>query len=81
MKSKWSIFVLACWVLVCLTGCGGDLETQRSVMIRGKLSGVKTLPVSPAVSRELGMGLRPGGHLPEGIARLRECVLEFIGEL
>lgn len=51
------------------------------MMIRGKLSGVKTLPVSPAVSRELGMGLRPGGHLPEGIARLRECVLEFIGEL
>ena len=32
MKSKWSIFVLACWVLVCLTGCGGDLETQRSVL-------------------------------------------------
>lgn len=32
MKSKRSIFVLACWVLVCLTGCGGDLETQRSVL-------------------------------------------------
>lgn len=26
-------------------------------------------------------GPAPGGHLPEGIARLRECVLEFIGEL
>ena len=43
--------------------------------------GLQTLPVSPSVSRELGMGLRPGGHMPEGIARLRECVLEFIGEL
>lgn len=50
-------------------------------LVERMLSGVKTLPVSPAVSRELGMGLRPGGHLPEGIARLRECVLEFIGEL
>ena len=48
---------------------------------RGMLIGVMTRPVCPSVSRELGMGLRPGGHMPEGIARLRECVLEFIGEL
>ena len=56
-------------------------QKPLSVDFRGKLNGVKTLPVSPSVSRELGMGLRPGGHMPEGIARLRECVLEFIGEL
>ena len=64
-----------------MVGKGLGISMMAEMMIRGKLSGVKTLPVSPAVSRELGMGLRPGGHLPEGIARLRECVLEFIGEL
>ena len=38
---------------------------------------MKTIPQS----LQPGIGLRPGGELPEGIARLRECVLEFIGEL
>ena len=33
------------------------------------------------VSRELGMGLHPREQLPPGISRLRECVLEYIGEL
>ena len=64
-----------------MVGKGLGISMMAEMMIRGKLNGVKTLPVSPSVSRELGMGLRPGGHLPEGIARLRECVLEFIGEL
>lgn len=64
-----------------MVGKGLGISMMAEMMLRGKLNGVKTLPVSPSVSRELGMGLRPGGHLPEGIARLRECVLEFIGEL
>ena len=29
----------------------------------------------------LGMGLHPREQLPPGISRLRECVLEYIGEL
>lgn len=64
-----------------MVGKGLGISMMAEMMLRGKLNGVKTLPVSPSVSRELGMGLRPGGHMPEGIARLRECVLEFIGEL
>ena len=64
-----------------MVGKGLGISMMAEMMLRGKLNGVKTLPVSPSVCRELGMGLRPGGHLPEGIARLRECVLEFIGEL
>ena len=62
-----------------MVGKGLGISMMAEMMLRGKLNGVKTLPVSPSVSRELGMGLRPGGHLPDGIARLRECVLEFIG--
>ena len=54
---------------------------MAEMMIRGKLTGVKTLPVRPCVSRELGMGLHPREQLPPGISRLRECVLEYIGEL
>ena len=64
-----------------MVGKGLGISMMAEMMLRGKLNGVKTLPVSPGVSRELGMGLRAGGHLPEGVARLRECVLEFIGEL
>ncbi len=32
MKDKWSIYVLACCALLCLTGCGGHKEAQRSVL-------------------------------------------------
>ena len=64
-------------------GYEGYPSMQRALqeMIRGKLTGVKTLPVRPCVSRELGMGLHPREQLPPGISRLRECVLEYIGEL
>ena len=64
-------------------GYDGYPSMQRALqeMIRGKLTGVKTLPVRPCVSRELGMGLHPREQLPPGISRLRECVLEYIGEL
>lgn len=32
MKVRWSIYVLVCCVLLCLTGCGGNKEAQRSVL-------------------------------------------------
>lgn len=64
-----------------MVGKGLGISMMAEMMLRGKLSGVKTLPVRPCVSRELGMGLHPRGNLPEGIARLRECVLAFIREL
>ena len=64
-----------------LVGKGLGISMMAEMMIRGKLTGVKTLPVRPCVSRELGMGLHPREQLPPGISRLRECVLEYIGEL
>lgn len=64
-----------------MVGKGLGISMMAEMMIRGKLAGVKTLPVRPCVSRELGMGLHPREQLPPGISRLRECVLEYIGEL
>lgn len=32
MKVRWSIYVLVCCVLLCLTGCGSSKEAQRSVL-------------------------------------------------
>ena len=32
MKVRWSIYVLVCCVLLCLTGCGSNKEAQRSVL-------------------------------------------------
>lgn len=64
-----------------MVGKGLGISMMAEMMIRGKLTGVKTLPVRPCVSRELGMGLHPREQLPPSISRLRECVLEYIGEL
>ena len=64
-----------------MVGKGLGISMMAEMMIRGKLTGVKTLPVRPCVSRELGMGLHPREQLPPGISRLRECVLAYIGEL
>ena len=64
-----------------MVGKGLGISMMAEMMIRGKLTGVKTLPVRPCVSRELGMGLHPREQLPPGISRVRECVLEYIREL
>lgn len=64
-----------------MVGKGLGVSMMAEMMIRGKRSGVRTLPVRPCVSRELGMGLHLRGPMPDGIAQLRACVLEFIGEL
>ena len=32
MKVRWSIYVLVCCALLCLTGCGSNKEAQRSVL-------------------------------------------------
>lgn len=64
-----------------MVGKGLGISMMAEMMIRGRLSGVKTLPVRPGVCRELGMGMHVYERMPGRIARLRECVLEFIGEL
>ena len=57
------------------------LSMMAELMLRGQTPGVQILPVSPYTSREIGMGLHAREQMPPGILRLRECVLEFIGEL
>ena len=51
------------------------------MMIRGRTNGVTAVPIEPATGRELGMGLHMRESMPDGILRLRECVLAFIGTL
>lgn len=64
-----------------MVGKGLGISMMAQMMIRGSIGGVKTLPVAPKVSRELGMGMHTGAQLSAAVNRLRECVLEFIGEL
>ena len=64
-----------------MVGKGLGLSMMAEMMLRGRTSGVKILPVSPATGRELGMGMHLREHMPEGIGRLRACVLEFIDTL
>ena len=64
-----------------MVGKGLGLSMMAEMMLRGRTNGVKILPVSPATGRELGMGMHLREHMPEGIGRLRACVLEFIDTL
>lgn len=59
---------------------GLGLSMMADMMIRGRTSDVKILPVVPYSARELGMGMPHREQMPESIACLRECVLEFIRE-
>ena len=60
---------------------GLGLTRMAEMMIRGKLTGVKTLPVTPKAGRELGMGMHLQKNTQAEILRLRDCVLDFIHEL
>lgn len=64
-----------------MVGKGLGISMMAEMMIRGKLNGVRTLPIQPVASRELGMGMHAQAHMTEAIAQLRDCVLEFIQEL
>ena len=66
-----------------MVGKGLGLSMMAEMMLRGRIAGagVKAVPISPATGRELGMGLHTKEAMPDGIARLRECVLAFIGTL
>lgn len=67
--------------VVRMVGKGLGVTMMTEMMLRGRAEGVRILPVEPITVRELGMGMHLREHMPEGILRLRECVLEFIGEL
>ncbi len=64
-----------------MVGKGLGLSMMAEMMLRGRTSGVRVVPISPATGRELGMGMHMKESMPDGILRLRECVLAFIGTL
>ena len=64
-----------------MVGKGLGLSMMAEMMIRGRTNGVTAVPIEPATGRELGMGLHMRESMPDGILRLRECVLAFIGTL
>ena len=64
-----------------MVGKGLGLSMMAEMMLRGRTSGVIILPIAPATGRELGMGMHMREQMPEGIVRLRECVLDFTGTL
>lgn len=64
-----------------MVGKGLGLSMMAEMMLRGRTAGVRVVPISPATGRELGMGMHMKESMPDGILRLRECVLAFIGTL
>lgn len=64
-----------------MVGKGLGLSMMAEMMLRGRTTGVRILPISPATGRELGMGMHMKESVPDGILHLRECVLAFIGTL
>ncbi|MBR6654936.1 MAG: LysR family transcriptional regulator [Oscillospiraceae bacterium] len=63
-----------------MVGRGLGVSMMTELMIRGRTDDVLCVPVSPAAIRELGMGTHVRKKETESIRRLKECVLEFIGE-
>ena len=63
-----------------MVGKGLGISMMAEMMIRGRLTGVRTLPVRPCVSRELGMGMHARDRRSGGVEQLRACVLAYIGE-
>lgn len=64
-----------------MVGKGLGLSMMAEMMLRGRTAGVKAIPIFPETGRELGMGMHTRESMPEGVLRLRECVLSFIGTL
>ena len=63
-----------------MVGKGLGVSMMSEMMIRGRTDDVKVLPISPSAGRKLGMGMNGGGGAVDGIGRLKECVLAFLGK-
>lgn len=63
-----------------MVGKGLGVSMMSEMMIRGRTDDVKVLPISPSAGRKLGMGMNIGGGAVDGIGRLKECVLAFLGK-
>lgn len=63
-----------------MVGRGLGVSMMTELMIRGRTDDVLCVPVSPAAIRELGMGTHVRRKETDSIRKLKDCVLEFIGE-
>ena len=54
---------------------------MSELMIRGNTDDVHCVPVFPTCIREIGMGMKTGAEGNGSIAKLRECVMQFVSSL
>ena len=66
--------------LIRMVGAGLGVSMMTELMIRGRTDDVLCVPVTPAAIRELGMGTHIKKKETESIRKLKECMLELIGE-
>lgn len=66
--------------LIRMVGAGLGVSMMTELMIRGRTDDVLCVPVVPAAIRELGMGTHIKKKETESIRKLKECMLELIGE-
>ena len=64
-----------------MVGKGLGISMMSELMIRGNTEDVYCVPVSPTCIREIGMGMKPGTEENGSIAKLRECVMQFVSTL
>lgn len=63
-----------------MVGRGLGVSMMTELMIRGRTDDVLCVPVSLRTILEVGMGLRAGGEVSDSVRKLKDCVLEFIGD-
>ena len=61
-----------------MVGKGLGVSMMTELMIRGRTDDVLCVPIVPKAMREMGMGTHVRRELTESMAKLRDCVLEFI---
>lgn len=64
-----------------MVGKGLGISMMSEFMIRGNTDDVQCIPVTPECIRELGMGMKKGEEPSDSVKKLKECVLEYVGEL
>ncbi len=63
-----------------MVGRGLGVSMMTELMIRGRTDDVLCVPVKPAAIRELGMGTHIRKKETKSVRKLKECMLQFIGE-
>ena len=63
-----------------MVGRGLGVSMMSELMVRGRTDDVLCVPVDPPAKRELGMGTHVNRPASGNIQRLKDCILQFIGE-